>query len=634
MRARFLNKIKGQNQVKVESLTKRVICSLFLDFLKQEHFHYTPTVFVPECGSNQMTLSRQELQEYLKIPNLENESVLEFLIGKYRYSVELRGVSETYVQTEESQVTGLETRLQQLDHEFLKKTRDNCQNIDEKVLRVRKECEEKARTELEYEIKRVKEVEVAQVRIEEASKYREQLKMVRGELEEHWRQQIEELKLREKENKDRILVREKDLELREFRQRDLFEKELEILKTKEKDMKKAAEIELESAKLQKKSWEQKKNEYETKLKEMESFKSTMSTKAIDDFNQYKRHFEAQFDEEKRKLFNEKFELQANRESFSLEVEKVKRTEEKLKEQLKELSETRQKLDFFQSNYEKTMKELERTREELRFLSETSKRDLDLLAFKEQELQAVKNECKAFKDLYNDQKESMKMLETTNQAIVSKIMNEEQAKIKASLESDYLAERQMLWRQIDKESTGIRKEMNDLITGQNSAKTVFKSSVQPTYKTFVSVESKFATQQVKYKTLNENQIEDPDNQEEVKVIPESKPYSQSLNQKSIKQPSPIIPQPTELAKPANKSAVLIEHEESESYKSSARKIENIDESIQESISEYESQSEQSIKFKTITAAAPSAKPGKIEFSESSSHEHPIESQESSNSDEYF
>ena len=140
--------------------------------------------------------------------------------------------------------------------------------------------------------------------------------------------------------------------------------------------------------------------------------------------------------------------------------------------------------------------------------------------------------------------------------------------------------------------------------------------------------------MKYKTLNENQIEDPDNQEEVKVIPESKPYSQSLNQKSIKQPSPIIPQPTELAKPANKSAVLIEHEESESYKSSARKIENIDESIQESISEYESQSEQSIKFKTITAAAPSAKPGKIEFSESSSHEHPIESQESSNSDEYF
>jgi hypothetical protein len=578
-----------------------------------------------------MTLTRPELQEYLKIPQLDNESVLEFLINKYKQSVELRGVSETYVQTEDTPVTGLETRLRLLDSEFLTKTRTGHESFEERILKVRQECEEKARIELNSEIFRVKEVEISQVRLEEAAKYREQLRVARNELEEVWKSQLDELKARERESKERLVIREKDLEVREFRQREIFEKEMEILRSKEKDLKKAAEIELESAKLQKKSWEQKKIDYESKLKEMEIFKSNMSTKAIDDFNQFKRHFEAQFDEEKRKIINDKFELQANRDLFELEIEKVKKTEEKLKEKTRDLKETHQKMTFFQENYEKLSAELSKTREDLRILTETSKRDLDLLAFKDQELQAVRNECQVFKDLYQEQKEDIKRLETTNQAILNKIMSEENAKTNSVLQSEFLAERQHLWRHLDKESTEIRKEMNDLVTGSDSIRTVFKSSIQPTFKTFVSVAGRSQDSQIRPKTefiqndnfFTQNETKAEKNPEKSKTAQIEITFSQPETFKELPQQSKTIPRPN----------ILIEHEESSSYKSSSRKIEPIEESIhesiQESLSDYEKKSEESKKSSKIPE-----KKVTIDYSDSSEKGQIFDSQESGNSDDYF
>ena len=77
MRARLLSKIKGNNQVKITDLTKRAICSLFLDFLKKENFQYPPTVFVPECGHNDKMLSMAEIKELLKISENPTESLLE-----------------------------------------------------------------------------------------------------------------------------------------------------------------------------------------------------------------------------------------------------------------------------------------------------------------------------------------------------------------------------------------------------------------------------------------------------------------------------------------------------------------------------------------------------------------------------
>ena len=179
MRAKLLSKIKGNNQVKINQLIKRVICSLILDFFKRENFQYTPTVFVPECGATEKMLSLPEIKEILQLPEIPEENMLEYIIERVKLLSTRPHLSESYVQTEDSPLIGLESRLQQLDADFIYKTRGSSENIEEKMLRYKKECDERMRFEINSEIVRIREAEMSTVRIEEAGKYRQMLQKVR-----------------------------------------------------------------------------------------------------------------------------------------------------------------------------------------------------------------------------------------------------------------------------------------------------------------------------------------------------------------------------------------------------------------------------------------------------------------------
>ncbi|OMJ67435.1 hypothetical protein SteCoe_35408 [Stentor coeruleus] len=482
MRANLLSCLKGSNQVKVSQLSKRVICGLFLDFMKKENFRYTPTVFVPECGQNESVLSPNEIQELLHLPEIPEISIVEFIVEKIKDFYEKKHVTESYTQTEDSPRNGLENRLQILDSEFLSKTRGfNEGNIEERMAKYRKECDERVRIEINSELVRIREVEISAVRIEEASKYRQQLQKVRSEQEEFWQNQLESLKDREKELRERIQIREKDLEVREYRQRQDFEKSLEILKSKENDLKRSAELELEAAQLQKRSWEQKKIEVENKLKDIENFKVSMINKAQEDFNHYKRKFEADFDDEKRRVYNEKHELQVIKETLNQELDRIKESESRFKAQGQELLEVRKKFDFLKEEYEKILKEMGRSKEELRLVTETSRRDLDLLTFKDQELNAVKNECKAYREMYQEQKDTIKKLEASMQALMEKFMNDVVGGRGPAVDNEFLVERKAVWRQLEKESLDIKKSMVDMIQG-NSNFEMLRSSYRPMFRT--------------------------------------------------------------------------------------------------------------------------------------------------------
>lgn len=482
MRANLLSCLKGSNQVKVSQLSKRVVCGLFLDFMKKENFRYTPTVFVPECGQNESVLSPNEIQELLHLPEIPETSIVEFIVEKIRDIYEKKHATESYTQTEDSPRNGLENRLQMLDSEFLAKTRGLSEgNIEERMAKYRKECDERVRIEINSELVRIREVEISAVRIEEASKYRQQLQKARSEQEEFWQNQLESLKDRERELRERIQIREKDLEVREHRQRQEFEKSLEILKSKENDLKRSAELELEAAQLQKRSWEQKKIEVENKLKDIENFKGSMINKAQEDFNHYKRKFEADFDDEKRRVYNEKHELKVVRETLNQELERIKDSENRFKAQGQELLEVRRKFDLIKEEYEKVLKEMGRSKEELRLVTETSRRDLDLLTFKDQELNAVKNECKAYREMYQEQKDTIKKLEASMHALMEKFMSDAVAGRGPAVDNEFLVERKAVWRQLEKESLDIKKSMVDMIQG-NSNFEMLRSSYRPTFRT--------------------------------------------------------------------------------------------------------------------------------------------------------
>lgn len=55
--------------------------------------------------------------------------------------------------------------------------------LEERMLKYKKEVDQKAREDLESEIRRLKEFEMSKLRIEEAQKYRQKLQEYRDELE-------------------------------------------------------------------------------------------------------------------------------------------------------------------------------------------------------------------------------------------------------------------------------------------------------------------------------------------------------------------------------------------------------------------------------------------------------------------
>lgn len=88
--------------------------------------------------------------------------------------------------------------------------------MEERMLKLKRDLEQKYRDDLESEVRRLKEFEMSKMRIEEAQKYRQKIQEYRDELELLQQDKLRELKLRESEAWERIKNRERDLDKLSF----------------------------------------------------------------------------------------------------------------------------------------------------------------------------------------------------------------------------------------------------------------------------------------------------------------------------------------------------------------------------------------------------------------------------------
>ena len=72
------------------------------------------------------------------------------------------------------------------------------------------------RDEIAREVRRIRDMEISAMRIEESSKYRDLLQKNRDENERMWKEKLESLKIREKELHERMAIKERDIEQKEF----------------------------------------------------------------------------------------------------------------------------------------------------------------------------------------------------------------------------------------------------------------------------------------------------------------------------------------------------------------------------------------------------------------------------------
>lgn len=88
--------------------------------------------------------------------------------------------------------------------------------MEERMLKFKRDLEQKYRDDLESEVRRLKEFEMSKMRIEEAQKYRQKIQEYRDELELLQQDKLRELKLRESEAWERIKNRERDIDKLSF----------------------------------------------------------------------------------------------------------------------------------------------------------------------------------------------------------------------------------------------------------------------------------------------------------------------------------------------------------------------------------------------------------------------------------
>lgn len=198
-------------------LEYRVAVGLVLEFLMRNDFVFSQSVVVPESGLGDSILRRAELEDILNLRSAErrvDSSLLASLVGELRNRRVLRDCCEVECQTDmgEAGLT-LDEKLRRMELKFSDKLAAErmmpFKTMEERMVKYKREVDDRARAEVAAEVASIREVEVAAARLEEQSRQRKSNAEFRAQLERLHHDKISELKLRERETVERMQLREK-----------------------------------------------------------------------------------------------------------------------------------------------------------------------------------------------------------------------------------------------------------------------------------------------------------------------------------------------------------------------------------------------------------------------------------------
>ena len=231
-----------------QSLWQRAANSLYVEYLASQNYTYSLSVFQPECGlTNQQVMTRDELSRVLSlggsiasylpkspVDGSEPPLLLKLLQGV----ADMGGVNtrrEMQTQTDDfDNNTSLALRMQQIDemHERAVETERLAplRDAEERMSAFQKECEARLRAEMDEQVRRVRDYEVGQARLEEAAKHRRHLADAREELERVHAERLRKLRAREESQVERVRSAEAALERAAYDHRQRLAAEHETLR--------------------------------------------------------------------------------------------------------------------------------------------------------------------------------------------------------------------------------------------------------------------------------------------------------------------------------------------------------------------------------------------------------------------
>ncbi|KFQ44416.1 Oral-facial-digital syndrome 1 protein, partial [Nestor notabilis] len=242
--------------------------SLVADHLQRCGYEYSLSVFFPESGLEKKKLwTMQDLLQLMRInpksslhKSLTSETrkenkgfLMQILIGltEHHLSKETHD-TETQTNSVAPYRESLAEKLQLIDEEFADSypLHQKYESLEAKLHEYRKEIEKQLQAEMCQKLEHFKEVELAKIKMEEKVQTQKEISELRHELERTHQAKAEALISREKNAIER-LQKQQEIEAKEvYAQRQSLLKDIEVIRTREAELKQRIEAFEVSQKLQ------------------------------------------------------------------------------------------------------------------------------------------------------------------------------------------------------------------------------------------------------------------------------------------------------------------------------------------------------------------------------------------------
>lgn len=349
------------------SLLHRASNSLVADHLRHCKYDYSLSVFLPESSTQrdkiftthdllQLLGVSSQSRLYRKMAQGQSDSNKKGFLWQLLCelsSLHSNAVQESGTQTDLIKigvVSELDEKLGEMEEFYSSKRDENFRigatAMEERLMSFQRQLEERYRTDLKLEVARIKDNEAARIRLEEKEQCRREFDQLRRELERTYQQKSDSLLHKERNSIERM-QREQDIHEKEiYAQRQSILEEIEILRKREAEIKRASEANERERKLNDQRVKDKETdlrrreqevkrmegEYEQKLKnEMTKFKVEEQAKYMER-SQNLEIREARARDEERRIRDEQERIQSIRDELKDKTMRINELETRVQEE--------------------------------------------------------------------------------------------------------------------------------------------------------------------------------------------------------------------------------------------------------------------------------------------------------------
>ncbi|OQS05734.1 Rab family GTPase [Thraustotheca clavata] len=234
------------------SLLEKMANSIICQYLEARQLNNTLSVFVPEVGSRNCDVVPEMIKKLLGSSNqVESVGLLEIL--QYVESLSIKVLHDMETQTvEDDRRLVLESQLKHIEDMYIVQSQaikeKPMQSLEDRMIQYQQEYDRMAQIHMTKEIERIREMEIAMMRVEERKKYNTEVEAVRSAFQEEYARKNALLDQNTQAMQVEYLEKQRQAELDLFELRQTLLAEMNKVQQKERQL--TSQIEMETLKWQ------------------------------------------------------------------------------------------------------------------------------------------------------------------------------------------------------------------------------------------------------------------------------------------------------------------------------------------------------------------------------------------------